>query len=255
MEKRLYRSGYYTDKNTTHRQDKSQVRVSTSRERNIAGLGQQEATPEALICSSDDTFLAISQTTDTSDFQLCDTLFLRDSSLLSVRILEVSATEIKYSLCMDGETAVSIISKRKLLHIKYADGAEEYFMIVSPESLPQKSQFHKINENEKDATTDDYVQGENAESQDKSEPKFFMLTAFGLGTTGLGLLLGLLNPFFGFVICSGGAIMGLISLSKIKKNPELYRGKGLARAAVISGFVAAGLNLLIFMALIASMAA
>jgi hypothetical protein len=44
-----------------------------------------------------------------------------------------------------------------------------------------------------------------------------------------------------------GIVFGAISLGKIKKNPDKYKGKGLATAGLVTGIIITALTLLLLL--------
>lgn len=66
------------------------------------------------------------------------------------------------------------------------------------------------------------------------------LAGFILGIVGLFMPLGI-----GIIMCILAIIFGAVSLGKIKKNPEKYRGRGFALTSLIIGIVGIGFVLLL----------
>ena len=140
---------------------------------------------------------------DTENPVLCDTIVLKPGNVITGKVVEITPYEVRYKHCSNLEGPVLVINKADVFVIKYPNGTRDYFTPVY--TAP--------------AATNNAVK--------KTE---------GLGTAGfitslvglfiLGIPLGILSIVF-----------GAISLGKIKRHPEKYKGKGFAITAVLVGFV------------------
>ncbi|MGZ6490073.1 MAG: hypothetical protein ACXVDU_08775 [Bacteroidia bacterium] len=66
-------------------------------------------------------------------FESCDTLFLRDGTVIAAKIVEVNSDNLKYRYCGGGETEViRVILKSNIEQVVYANGKKETFAIEGP---------------------------------------------------------------------------------------------------------------------------
>ena len=139
----------------------------------------------------------------------CAQIVLKSGDIIQANIIQITPTEIKYKRCGKPNDPEISISKKEVLSIKASDGDIIY------------------RNSNKSANND----------VDDSEKKFSGLAI-------AGFVLSLFWWFYGI-----GAVLGLIfcaiALAKINRNPEKYRGKGLAIAGLVISLVALGLIILL----------
>jgi hypothetical protein len=127
----------------------------------------------------------------------CSLILLKNGDIIQANITQISEAEIKYKRCGKPNDPEMIIRKKGVLSVKTSDGETIY---RSPKNDDIPDEDRKPN---------------------------------GLGIA--GFILSLL-PLYGI-----GSILGLIfsaiALRKIKKNPEKYKGRGLAMAGFIISIV------------------
>ena len=141
----------------------------------------------------------------------CDTIVLKSGSLLIGKVEEIGQNEIKYRKCNNLTGPIISILKSDVSVIIYTNGTHEF--ITSTNAL----------DSSQNNTTTSY---NNAPI--KTE---------GLGIAGfVSSLVGLFIA--GIPLGLVGLIFGGISLSKIKKQPNKFKGKGLAIASIIIGIIA-----------------
>jgi hypothetical protein len=141
----------------------------------------------------------------------CDTLVLRSGSVLLGKVEEIGQSEIRYKKCDNLNGPVISLAKSDVVQIKFVNGTREVIISDNPGIMPV------------------YVP---RPPQDNMPPKME-----GLGLTGfIASLVGLFIA--GIPLGLLGIIFGGISLSRIKRNPARYRGRGIAIASIIIGFVA-----------------
>lgn len=144
--------------------------------------------------------------------QSCDTIILRSGGTLIGKVEEIGQTEIKYRKCNNLTGPVISVLKSNVSSIHYTNGTRDYFD-ASDISIPRSNNVF--------------------EPLPVSEP---VIKNEGLGIA--GFLSGLVGLFIASIPLGIIAIVfGGISLSKIKRNPRMYRGRGLAIAAIILGIV------------------
>jgi uncharacterized membrane protein len=68
----------------------------------------------------------------------------------------------------------------------------------------------------------------------------------GLGIAGFILgIVGWFTPYLGFIMCLLALIFGAVSLGKIVRNPDKFKGKGFAITALIMGILGILINILL----------
>ena len=141
----------------------------------------------------------------------CDIIVLKSGSILIGKVEEIGQNEIKYRKCNNLNGPIISISKSDVSVIIYTNGTHEIFTSTN-------------------ATVSGY---NNATTTDNNTT----IKTEGLGVTGfVSSLVGLFVA--GIPLGLIGVIFGSISLSKIKKNPNKFKGKGLAIASIIIGIIA-----------------
>lgn len=139
----------------------------------------------------------------------CDTIILRSGALLMGKVEEIGQSEIKYRKCTNLTGPIITISKSHVSSIHYSNGTREFFD-PSDEYIPNQT-IPKYNNNA-------------------------VLKTEGLGLAGfISSLVGLFIA--GIPLGAIAIIFGAISLSKIKKNPQRYKGRGFAIASVVIGII------------------
>jgi hypothetical protein len=154
----------------------------------------------------------------------CDQIVLRNGDVIEAKIKEVGVNEIKYKKCDRQDGPDYTISKRDVLSIKYTNGDVERFNAAASSSGSSSSRSS-------------YDSPTNAQ-QDGPRTDPFSIVA--LATGGLAILTG----YGAFLLGAVAIVFGAMSLSRIRKEPARFKGKGLAIAGMVAGIVAAGVILL-----------
>ena len=138
----------------------------------------------------------------------CDTIILKSGAIIIGKVEEIGQSELKYKRCNNLTGPVISVLKSDVSKILYSNGTNELF---GPNEIyiPNQTNFYY-----------------------NSAP---------IKTEGLGLA-GFLSGLVGLFIASIplgiiAVVFGGISLSKIKKNPQRFKGKGFAIASIILGIV------------------
>lgn len=143
----------------------------------------------------------------------CDTVVMKDGSKFKAIVTEVRSSEIFYKMCDEPEGPTFSIKTAALLYIQYANGSRVDYQGKEASSTTSKN------------------------TKEETDPLAIAAFATGLGSL-FSLLLssvtGLLGfiGFFGFI---AAFILGLMSLSNIKKSKGKLKGKGMAIAGLIIG--------------------
>jgi hypothetical protein len=140
---------------------------------------------------------------------LCDTIVLKPGNMIVGKVLEIGLNEIKYRECENLDGPVISILKSDVFVIKYPNGTRDYFNSEAPVSYSNT------------------LNNSGTAKIKKSE---------GLGTA--GFIAGLVGLFVaGILLGSFAVISGIISLSKINRHPEKYKGRGIAIASLVIGLI------------------
>lgn len=152
----------------------------------------------------------------------CDQIVLRNGDVVDAKVKEVGVTEIRYKKCdrLDGPDYT--ILKRDILSIKYSNGEIERFS----------------------AATNSSNNNNNAPASSQNDgPRTDPFAIVALSAGGLAILAGLGSILLG----AGAVVFGALSLSRIRKEPGRFKGKGLALAGMIAGIVGTAGALLLYL--------
>ncbi|MES2590366.1 MAG: DUF4190 domain-containing protein [Bacteroidota bacterium] len=154
----------------------------------------------------------------------CDLITLRNGEEINGKVLEISQTEIKYKRCDNLEGPTIIIDKAGVTQIKYANGTTELIRTESPKKVEEP---------------DYYSPGAKAppvkryNSDQKIINKFALASMISAITSVVWIPLALSYVPWLIVLAPVPIILGIIALKEIKRNPELYKGKGMAVFGII----------------------
>jgi len=142
---------------------------------------------------------------------VCDTIILKSGASLLGKVEEIGQSEIKYRKCNNLTGPIISISKSEVTSIHYSNGTRDFFD-PSEAFIPNRTVPTNNNIN-------------------------VPLKTEGLGIA--GFISGLVGLFIaGIPLGAIGVVFGGISLSKIKKQPQRFKGKGFAIASIIIGIIA-----------------
>jgi len=181
----------------------------TLRER--IGLGiMKHKLKKALRSSSKDAQIELDQ------FSLpkgCSKIVLKNGNIIEADIIQITPIEVKYKRCGKANDPEIIVSKRDVLSITTEDG-EVIFRNTG-----------------------------NGSGSNYGEPKLDGLAIASLATGVGGLVIGLLlgGGIIGILAGIVGIVLGGISILRMRRDPDKYRGKGMAWAGMICGIVIVGL--------------
>lgn len=139
----------------------------------------------------------------------CDTIMLKSGVTIIGKVEEIGQSEIKYRKCNNLTGPLISITKSDVSSIIYSNGTRDLF-----------------------GPTDTYIPNQTYSSYNNNSV---------LKTEGLGLA-GFISGLVGLFIASIplgliAVIFGGISLSKIKRQPQQFKGKGFAIASIILGLI------------------
>ena len=141
----------------------------------------------------------------------CDTIVLKSGSMMIVKVAEIVQNEIRYRYCNNLNGPITSISKSVVSVIKYPNGTRDFFI------SDNASSFY-----------DNY---------ERRETESFGITGFVASMIGGVLMLTLIGAGYAVIMAPIGIVFGAISLGRIKKHPEKYKGKKLAKASIILGLI------------------
>ena len=158
----------------------------------------------------------------------CDQIVLRSGDVIEAKVKEVGVNEIRYKKCDRPDGPDYTISKRDVLSIKYPNGEVERFN--SATANPSYGTSSGSNRPS--------YQSPASPPSDGPRTDPFAIVAIAAG--GLAIFTGLGSLLLG----AAAVVFGALSLSRIRKEPNRFKGKGLAMAGMIIGIVAAAAILL-----------
>ncbi|MFD2938260.1 DUF4190 domain-containing protein [Spirosoma flavum] len=157
----------------------------------------------------------------------CDQIVLRNGDVIEAKVKEVGVNEIRYKKCDRQDGPDYTISKRDVLSIKYSNGEIERFTTGSTSPSTNNSSGNRTSYNSPTSPQNDGP---------RTDP--FAIVAIAAG--GLAIFTGLGSLLLG----AAAVVFGALSLSRIRKEPNRFKGKGMALAGMIIGIVAAAAILL-----------
>ncbi|QHV99026.1 DUF4190 domain-containing protein [Spirosoma endbachense] len=157
----------------------------------------------------------------------CDQIVLRSGDVIEARIKEIGVNEIKYKKCDRPDGPDYTISKRDVLSIKYTNGDVERF----------STNANSYNTSSSGGSRASYDSPTNSQNDG---PKTDPFAIVAIATGGLAILTG----YGAFLLGAAAIVFGALSLTRIRKEPARFKGKGLALGGMIAGIVAAGVILL-----------
>ena len=158
----------------------------------------------------------------------CDQIVLRSGDVIEAKVKEVGVNEIRYKKCDRPDGPDYTISKRDVLSIKYPNGEVERF-----NSATTNPSYGTSSGNNRSSY-------QNPASQPSEGPRTDPFAIVAIAAGGLAIFTGLGSLLLG----AAAVVFGALSLSRIRKEPNRFKGKGLAMAGMIIGIVAAAAILL-----------
>ena len=163
----------------------------------------------------------------------CDQIVLRSGDVIDAKVKEVGVNEIRYKKCDRQDGPDYTISKRDVLSIKYSNGEVERFNTASTQS------------NSGSSSSSGNRQSYNSPTNPQNDgPRTDPFAIVAIATGGLAVLTG----YGAFLLFAAAIVFGALSLSRIRKEPGRFKGKGLAIAGMVAGLVSAAIVLLYILA-------
>ena len=148
----------------------------------------------------------------------CSKIVLKDGHVIEANIIQITPIEVKYKRCGKPNDPETILYKKDILRIIASDG-ETIFVNTNTNNTAQPSTVSISN------------------AADSPSFEGYSIAALVTGISGL-LLFG---SWLGLAAGICGIVFGYMGLKRIKNNPEMYKGKNLARAGLITGIIACAL--------------
>ena len=199
-------------KPTIHANDEDVSQTESPSARTSIATGQLENSDPKITDAPEDETLLNNENGVPVD---CDNMLLRSGEEIPVKIIEIGTSEIKYKKCDNLEGPTISILKKNVFMITYSNGSKDVFKEEVDNGSNQKSNTN------------------NPTNQQRTNG--FAIASFVLGIIGFGSILAI--------------IFGSIALNQIRKNPDVYTGRGLAIAGRILGTLSIIIGIIIFLTL------
>jgi len=245
VQKRKYQKGFYVNrvhpkaKSTvdTHKSAKNYKIAPATDVKTSIPLRSGDALISANLQGEVENFPAkkntsLSQTYEQTDS--CDVLIFRDGSEISAKIIEVGITAVTYKRCDNPEGPTYSTFKRDLFMIKYANGSRE----VIKESAPVVKQNNNIQ---------NYNLGSKPRVMDPEAIISFLLSVASVVIGFIPFEFPEIALLLIFAIALVAFIFAIRSMRRVKRNPELYKGRGLARASLIISAIILGIYVIVLL--------
>lgn len=210
VEKRLYRNGYYVKKTSSRSPVTKYTKEQGQKEKKVSNENSRVQT--ILPAFTDDEAAKPWASADTkalpktkpSDAERCDSLFLKDGSVLEVKIKEIGTKDIRYKICDFQEGPDYLVEKFRVSSIRFSNGTRELFK----ESTPPQAK-NRTNE---------------AAAPKGIEKSTNAALALSFGILGIYPLV-----LIGSVI---GIIFGVLALDEFKKSPGRYSNENIGKVGL-----------------------
>ena len=161
----------------------------------------------------------------------CDVITLKNGNEIYGKVAEISSTEIKYKRCDNIEGPTIIINKSDVAKIKYTNGTTE--LINAPSTAEEQDYYSPSAKHKKPANNNNL---HNNLYHQKLNP-FAIAGMISAILSVIYIPLALAYSPFLLILAPVPIYLGIVALKEIKANPEIYRGKGMARFGIIFGAV------------------
>lgn len=184
------------------------------------------------------------QTVQMEQENKCDTIVLKSGTLIPCKISEIDLNVIRYRKCDYLEGPVITVAKTDIIALIYANGTSE--AITTPEQYVITDPAARSN----NASTQPVVTPSNPYVYTNPNPQFYEVPK----ETKPSAILSFLSSMVGLFVASiplgiVAVILGATAIGKINRDPKRYKGRGLAIAGIIVGFV----EIVLMLAILSSM--
>jgi hypothetical protein len=257
LQKRLYRNGYTVhwnskNKSTAEEGLNNEIGSSISELKGVnsdLALTTNEIVLEeksVVLLNEEKSILKRVHIEKTTDLPKCDVMLLRNGEEISVKVIEITPKDVKFKRCDNLEGPTKMINKYYISSITYSDGTKDVFK-AEESSKPIISET-----NSKSDSTKSGFSIASLVFGILSNILFVDVLAAIYNVVSLNVSELLFKIFAPFTIFGGilAIILGASQLSKIRREPSIYKREGLARAGLILGIIGVLLFLLLVSILI-----
>lgn len=252
VQKRKYQNGYYVSWHSKSSIKENSIPSSRSE---AAKKQAVPGTPVTTITQEDPKEISASAETDLSLLSLkknnrfappedsCDVLVFRDGAEIKGKVSEVGVSEIKYKRCdaSDGPTYIS--KKSELFMIKYSNGTREVIRSEAPPQqqtqIPAKKPGSSVYRSDKYKRQNHPLAMASLIFGVISVVLLYALGVLATGGFGVGFLI---LPFLAGL---AAVITGKTAFNRIREQPDVWKGKGLAMPGFIMGISVVGIYLIV----------
>lgn len=243
IQKRKYQNGFYVDwkhKKTTHTPTASKKEEAKS---NINSVKPQtevylssgdKPTAQASAHKKGNLWLKKHQTFSKAGEDSCDLLIFKDGSEIRGKVEEIGINEVKYRRCDAPGGPMYVSKKSDIFMIKYVNGTKEVFKTTEPAvssyQTPQAVTTYKSNKYNR-----------------VNHPMALPALLIGSLSVLVAYIMGVIaidsfdfNPVLLFIPAILGLIaliIGITAMNRIKEQPDVYKGKGMAIPGFIMGLI------------------
>ncbi len=161
----------------------------------------------------------------------CDQIVLRNGDVVDAKVKEVGVNEIRYKKCDRQDGPDYTISKRDVLSIKYSNGEVERFN-ASTQSNNSSGNGRNYN---------------SPTNRQNDGPRTDPFAIVAISTAGLAFLSIFAVGGGGLLLVVASIVFGAISLSRIRREPDRFKGRGLALGGMATGIAIGGLILVLLL--------
>jgi Domain of unknown function (DUF4190) len=147
----------------------------------------------------------------------CAKIVLKDGDVIEANIIQITPIEVKYKRCGKPNDPETILYKKDILSIKASDGEIIY----------------RNTGNNTSRTATPSTQTTN----DGPSYDGYSIASLVTGISGLVLF----GTWLGLAAGICGIVFGYMGLKRINANPDMYKGKNMARGGLITGIIACAL--------------
>lgn len=222
VQKRKYQKGYYVNwnKSGSHNQkhDDTERNQKPNVVKNPSVTVKESVSPasdmEELYASAGSSvdYIRLKYAHPTVKDEPCDEMFFNDGTDLKVKVIEITADEVKYHKCDMPDGPLYVAKKNNVFLIKYSNGTREVFTRPTTQT-PSNAQSSKKS---------------NYTGPKRTHPMAVV-----------SLVLGIISiiPYITILTAILAIVFGNIALRQIKADPDHYKGEGLAKAGKTIGIV------------------
>ena len=254
VQKRLYRNGYSVNWSSDNKTPKSKVLINEI-ENSVSELKEDNSDlaltsngivleEKSLVSLNDETLILKEYNNESIiDTSKCDVMLLTNGEEISVKIIEITPTDVKFKRCDNLEGPIKMISKNYILSITHSDDTKEVLKNEDG-SIPVSNEASSKLKSTKNASDDS-----------GSAKASLVLGVLSNALLFISVLVGVIFPLIFLASLVGGIlaiILGSSQLLKIREEPKVYGGKRKANIGLFLGVLVIPLLYLLFLVLMSS---